>query len=260
MVVWLLRPYCLATSVAHIEVGEAFAAHAQGGMALHAGGVRRTGVGSPAGVWGRSRPQMRSITHDWAEMASWAGERVGANSPAKLYATPRQQSIDDGVVYSGSHGAIEIRVYARNREVTPMDDQLQKINARLQHYNRDQLQALIWDFLSDRDEEDLADFLDLMRQKSRPAVVETLEMEDATELLEGIQELHDAIANDEYVQYGAGYDPDYGDYRGFGDDSWIDEMDSLFAATTSLYREGNYRTAASGYIALFDIFKPTSRS
>src|SRR6266545_4463221 len=114
--------------------------------------------------------------------------------------------------------------------------------------------ALIWDFLSDRDEDDLADFLDLMRQKSRPAVVETLELEDADDLLSSIQELHDAIANEEYVDYGSGYDPDYGEYRGFGDDSWIDEMDSLFAATTSIYRAGNYQAAAAAYIALFDIF------
>ena len=135
-----------------------------------------------------------------------------------------------------------------------MDELLRKINARLQHYNRDQLMALIWDFLSDRDEDELADFLDLMRQKSRPAVVETLELEGADDLLSSIQELHEAIADDEYVEYGSGYDPDYGEYRGFGDDSWIDEMDSLFAAATSLYRAGNYRTAAAAYIALFDIF------
>jgi hypothetical protein len=135
-----------------------------------------------------------------------------------------------------------------------MSDLLQKINARLQHYNRDELMALIWDFLCDRDEDDLAEFLDLMRQKSRPAAPEPMELEDADDLLGTIQDLHDAIANDEYVQYGAGYDPDYGEHRGLGDDSWIDEMDSLFAATTSLYRDGDYRTAAAAYMALFAIF------
>lgn len=136
-----------------------------------------------------------------------------------------------------------------------MDNQLQKINARLQHYNRDELLALIWDFLADRDEEDLADFLDLMRQKLRPAAAAALELADETELLGRIQELHAALANDAYVEYGSGYDPDYGEYRGFGDDGWIDEMDSLFATTTSLYRAGNYRGAAVAYIALFDIFR-----
>jgi hypothetical protein len=34
-----------------------------------------------------------------------------------------------------------------------MSDLLQKINARLQLYNRDELMALIWDFLFDRTDE-----------------------------------------------------------------------------------------------------------
>lgn len=135
-----------------------------------------------------------------------------------------------------------------------MDELLQKINARLQHYNRDELLALLWDFLTERGEDDLADFLDLMRQKSRPAAVAAPELVNDTALLGQIQELYDALANEEYVEYGSGYDPDYGEYRGFGDDSWIDEMDGLFAAATTLYRAGNYRGAASAYIALFDIF------
>lgn len=136
-----------------------------------------------------------------------------------------------------------------------MDELLQKINARLQHYNRDELLALIWDFLTERDEDALADFLDLMRQKSRPAAAVPHELADATALLGRIHELYDALANDQYVEYGSGYDEDYGEYRGFGDDSWIDEMDNLFAAATSLYRGGNYRGAATTYIALFDIFR-----
>lgn len=135
-----------------------------------------------------------------------------------------------------------------------MDKLLQNINARLQHYNRDELLALLWDFLIERDEDDLAEFLDLMREKSRPAAVAAPELVDDTALLRQIRELYDALANDEYVEYGSGYDPDYGEYRGFGDDSWIDQMDGLFAAATGLYRAGNYRGAAVAYIALFDIF------
>lgn len=135
-----------------------------------------------------------------------------------------------------------------------MDDLLQKINARLQHYDRDELMALIWNFLSDCDREELAAFLNLMHQKLPQVVVAVPELEDADDLLRGIQALHDAIANDEYIQYGTGYDPDYGDYRGFGDDGWIDEMDGLFASATSLYRAGNYPVAAAAYVALFDVF------
>jgi len=122
-----------------------------------------------------------------------------------------------------------------------MDDLLQKINARLQHYNRDELMALIWDFLSDRDADDLTEFLDLMRQKSRPAALEPLELQDANDLLGSIQDLHDAIANDEYVQYGSGYDPDYGAYRGFGDDSWIDEAVRVYERLLARAVDGRTR-------------------
>jgi len=48
-------------------------------------------------------------------------------------------------------------------------------------------------------------------------------LDDVEDLLDEIQILHDAIANDVYVEYSAGYDPEYGEYRGSGDDSWIDE-------------------------------------
>lgn len=135
-----------------------------------------------------------------------------------------------------------------------MDNLRQTINAHLQHYNRDELLALVWDFLATLDEENRADFLNLMRQKPPSAGVETLELEADDELLTDIQVLHDALANEEYVEYGARYDPDYGEYRGFGDDGWIDEMDKLFATATSYYRLGNYQTAAAAYIALFAIF------
>ncbi len=43
-------------------------------------------------------------------------------------------------------------------------------------------------------------------------------------------------------------------YRGFGDDSWIDEMDKLFAAATSLYRAGQFKAASEAYLALFGVF------
>jgi hypothetical protein len=134
------------------------------------------------------------------------------------------------------------------------DDLLDKINARLRHYNHDELLTLVWDFLSTRDADELTDFLEMMRQKSRPIAIKAPELENDNEVLERIQHLHDALANDAYVQYGAGADPDYGDYRSCGDDSWIDEMDSLFAAASSLYRAGAYQTAAAALIALFDIF------
>ncbi|MBN1813573.1 MAG: hypothetical protein JXA14_17170 [Anaerolineae bacterium] len=135
-----------------------------------------------------------------------------------------------------------------------MNDPLNNIPIQLRHYTHEELVALVCDFLADLDEREQTRFLDLLAQGPRPVVAEAMGIDDAEGLLDEIEALHDAIANDEYVEYGAGYDPDYGEYRGYGDDSWIDEMDGLFAAAASLFRAGQFDGAAEAYLALFRIF------
>ena len=131
---------------------------------------------------------------------------------------------------------------------------MDSVTAQLRHYTHEELVALVRDFLADLDEREQTRFLDLVAQGPRPLAAEAMGLVDAEDLLGEIEVLRDAIANDEYVEYGTGYDPDYGEYRGFGDDSWIDEMDDLFAAATSLFRAGQFQAAADAYLALFDIF------
>jgi len=128
---------------------------------------------------------------------------------------------------------------------------LDTIAAQLEQYTLDEAITLIRDFLATLDEEHQRRFLLLVQHGSRPLVAESMGFGEAEELLAAIQELHDAIANDVYVEYGAGYDPDYGEYRGFGDDSWIAEMDKLFDVATSLFRAGQFKAAADAYGALF---------
>jgi len=76
-----------------------------------------------------------------------------------------------------------------------------------------------------------------------PLPAEAMRLDDPKDLSEDIRLLRDAIAHDHYVEYGAGYDPEYGDYRGFGDDGWIDEMDDLFEAAASFFRSGKWKAA-----------------
>lgn len=135
-----------------------------------------------------------------------------------------------------------------------MTDFLDDITAKLGHFTHEQVIALIQDFLAELGEPQQQRFLALVSQGPRPLATEAMELEDAEELLASIRELHDAIENGQYVEYGSGYDPDYGDYRGFGDDSWIEEMDDLFAAATSLFRAGRFEAAAEAYLELFHIF------
>ena len=135
-----------------------------------------------------------------------------------------------------------------------MSDLLDNVAAQLRHFTHEEIVALVRDFLAGLDEEQQTRFLNLVAQGPRPLVAEAMGLDDAEDLLDEIQFLHDAIANDVYVEYGAGYDPEYGEYRGFGDDSWIDEMDDLFAAATSFFRTGQFKAAADAYVALFGIF------
>jgi hypothetical protein len=135
-----------------------------------------------------------------------------------------------------------------------MSDLLDNIAPQLRYFTHEEIVALVCDFLAGLDEKEQTRFLNLVAQGSRPLVAEAMGLGDADDLLDEIEALHDAIADDVYVEYGAGYDPDYGDYRGFGDDSWIDEMDELFAAATSFFRAGQFKAAADAYLALFAIF------
>jgi tetratricopeptide (TPR) repeat protein len=135
-----------------------------------------------------------------------------------------------------------------------MNDLLESIAAQLRHYTLEEAVALVCDFVGELDQEQQARFLNLVAQGPRPLVAEAMGLDDVEDLLDEIQFLNDAIANGVYVEYGAGYDAEYGEYRGFGDDSWIDEMDDLFGAATSLFRAGQFKAAADAYIALMSIF------
>jgi hypothetical protein len=135
-----------------------------------------------------------------------------------------------------------------------MSDLLENIAAQLRHYTLEEIVALMCDFVGKLSQEQQARFRDLVAQGPRPLVAEAMGLDDIEDLLDEIQFLRDAIANDVYIEYGAGYDPEYGEYRGFGDDSWIDEMDTLFGAAASLFRAGQFKSAADAYIALFGIF------
>lgn len=132
---------------------------------------------------------------------------------------------------------------------------LDDIAAQLRHYTLEEAIALVGDFLAELDEKQQARFLELVTRGPRPLVAETMGLEEREDLLASIEALHDDIANDVYVQGGVGYDPEYHSHRGYGDDSWIDEMDDLFAAADSLYRAGQFSVTVEAYVALFDIFR-----
>ena len=135
-----------------------------------------------------------------------------------------------------------------------MVSHLDDIAAQLRHYTLEEVIALVGDFLAELDEQQQARFLELVTHGPRPLVAEAMGLEDREDLLASIQALRDDLANDVYVRRASATTRSIS-HRGFGDDSWIDEMDDLFAAADSLYRAGQFPVAVEAYLALFGIFR-----
>src|SRR5690348_6832949 len=106
-----------------------------------------------------------------------------------------------------------------------MSNLLDDVAAQLRHYTLDEAIALVRDFAAGLDEQEQRRLLNLVAHGPRPLVAEAMGLDDPEGLLDSIRALRDDLANDRYVEYGAGYDPEYHEYRGFGDDGWIEEMD-----------------------------------
>jgi tetratricopeptide (TPR) repeat protein len=135
-----------------------------------------------------------------------------------------------------------------------MSDLLDQIADQLCRFTHAELVDMVCDWLAGLDEREQTRFLNRVVQGPRPLVAEAMGLGGAGDLLDEIEALRQAIADGEYVEYGAGYDPDYGAYRGFGDDSWIEALDDLFDAATSFFRAGQFEAAVDAYLALFEIF------
>ena len=78
-----------------------------------------------------------------------------------------------------------------------MSHLLESIAAQLRHFTHEEIVALVRDFLAGLDEKQQIRFLNLVAQGPRPLVAEALGLGDAEDLLDEIQTLHDAIADDE---------------------------------------------------------------
>jgi hypothetical protein len=89
-----------------------------------------------------------------------------------------------------------------------MNDLLYDVAAQLRHFAHEEIVALLRDFLVGLDEKQQIRFPNLVARVPRPLVAEAMGLEDAEALLGEIQILRDAIADDVYVEYGAGYDPE----------------------------------------------------
>lgn len=74
------------------------------------------------------------------------------------------------------------------------------------------------------------------------------------EFLAEVSDFTERVANEEYVDR-VEYDPVERNHRGFGDDSWIEQMDVLFDVAAGYFTAGHCETATRAYKALFDCLR-----
>jgi hypothetical protein len=134
-----------------------------------------------------------------------------------------------------------------------MSDLVEAIREQLQNRTPDDAIARVCDFLAGLDEYQQRRFLNLLATGPRALVAEAIGLAEQDELLGRIEALYEEIASSE----GTEEEPDYDEYEntpGYGNEEWVEELDALFDAATSLFRAGQFAAAAAAYRALFRIF------
>lgn len=87
-----------------------------------------------------------------------------------------------------------------------------------------------------------------------PAEVRKNDPEDDKTLLEDIRAFIADLENGKYYE-GTGFDEETRDYRSYGDESWVDEMDELFARAEAAFLIGKRKAAADAYGLLLHAFE-----
>jgi len=100
------------------------------------------------------------------------------------------------------------------------------------------------------------EFLALLRRSATPNHTEPGRASKAARDLRLMDDIHhftEELSSGQYVD-DWGWDPEIGDERFFGDESWVDEMDELFARAGDVFLQQDYRLAAEAYGSLLEAF------
>ena len=133
---------------------------------------------------------------------------------------------------------------SRPPEVGALKEQLRQLSI-------DQLVEIVEKFLARLGEKERLEFMNLLPSVCSENLERQLPYRRDEDFLEAIEDFCERVRNEEFVEYGAGYDPDEGEYHGFGDDSWIEEMDALFEAAELYFLARHYGTVEKAYQLLF---------
>jgi hypothetical protein len=142
---------------------------------------------------------------------------------------------------------------SRPSENGPLKEQLKQLSV-------DQLAEIIEQFLAQISEKQRLEFLNLLPSIPAKELETHLPYHHDEDFLAEIEDFCERVRNEEFVEYGSGYDPEEGAHHGFGDDSWIAEMDGLFEAAELYLLAHHYETVAQAYRLLFACLESESSS
>jgi len=146
---------------------------------------------------------------------------------------------------------------ARHRKKTvPSDSQSSKageLKEQLKRLSSDQLVEIVEKFLALLGEKQRLEFLNLLPSVKSEDLEVHLPYDDDDDFIAEVDDFFERLGNEEFVEYVA-YDPEEGAHRGYGDDSWIEEMDRLFETAELYFLAHRYDTAEQAYQKLFECF------
>lgn len=132
---------------------------------------------------------------------------------------------------------------------------VEALEERLNALPAEQLRAVLLDHAARLPAADRAEFLAMFRHR-RDVVAATSTGEavggaDPT-LVADVEAFAADVESGTYAQ-GYGYDPEYGDYRTFGDEAWTSEFDGLIEGAGGALLAGDVGTAREAYRRLFEV-------
>ncbi|MGH9766590.1 MAG: hypothetical protein ACREAB_04075 [Blastocatellia bacterium] len=128
------------------------------------------------------------------------------------------------------------------------------LKEQLKRLPSDQLVEIVEKFLALLGEKQRLEFLNLLPSVKSEDLEAHLPYYDDDDFIAEVGDFFERLRNEEFIEYGVGYDPEERAHHGYGDDSWIEEMDRLFEMTELYFLARRYDTAEQAYQTLFECF------
>jgi hypothetical protein len=140
----------------------------------------------------------------------------------------------------------------RSGKVTNLPSKAGQLKEQLKQLSSDQLAEIIEKFLAQLSEKQRLEFLNLLPSVKSHDLEIHLPYNSDEDFLAEIEDFCERVRSEEFIEYGVGYDREEDAHHGFGDDSWIGEMDELFETAELYFLAHHYSTVENAYQLLFD--------